>query len=545
MRRSLLALLVGPASLLTSIHPAFSQISVATDPVGFTTTSLLGSSDTFVSSPFARPIAFTGAVQSISGTPNNTITVVGTPGWTNNTFVYAAGTQRNHYYILIGGGGSSNPKQGHTFAVTANGSNTLTVNTSFEDLSGITANTQVVLIPNWTPNTLFPGADANVSFTPTTSPPTYKTLIQVPNYAASGINLGYATTYYFSQSNNRWQIVNDNTNADHGDDALLPDGYLVIENANGAPTLPLTNLGAVILKQVTTPLLTSSGGQQDNPVGMVRPLDVALDATGLGPANGSFGANDQLLVFDNTQAALNKSPAAIYYYDTTVGTSGGWRLSGDTVPNDHGADIIPMGAGAIVRKAQTGTGQTAFWTNSFPVQATSAASRKIHGGTTQFDLTLPLNVQFYTKPGIECRAAGLTPAGAGIDYQIVLTFPAAVTFSNIVPTSGAATVDSFSGSNSTTVTINLKSVGNAQKTTITLLGANDGTNTNDVAVQMGLLLGDTNQDGRVNVGDTNQTKSRSGQVTDINNFRSDVNLDGRINVGDTNFVKAHSGSSLP
>jgi len=50
---------------------------------------------------------------------------------------------------------------------------------------------------------------------------------------------------------------------------------------------------------------------------------------------------------------------------------------------------------------------------------------------------------------------------------------------------------------------------------------------------------------RVDVGDTTQTKSRSGQLTDATNFCSDVNLDGRINVGDTNLVKARSGTAIP
>ena len=64
---------------------------------------------------------------------------------------------------------------------------------------------------------------------------------------------------------------------------------------------------------------------------------------------------------------------------------------------------------------------------------------------------------------------------------------------------------------------------------------------------MNVLARDTNGDGRVNVRDTNQTKSRSGQTLDQSTgiFRSDVNMDGRINVGDLNFVKAHSGTNLP
>jgi uncharacterized protein (TIGR02597 family) len=534
---SLLVAFLGLASFSACPHVAFAQ-SVASDPVGFTTSSLLGSSDTYVSFPFTRPFAFIGMISSISG---NAITVGGTPGWTSNQFVYAAGTQSNHYYVLLGGGGSSNPKEGHIYPVNANGLNTLTIDATSDDLTGVTANTQLTLIPYWTPATIFPATDASVSFTPTTSPPSYQTLIRVPDYSAAGINLPYAAEYYFN--NNAWRRVSDGL--DHGDDALVPDGYFVIRNSNGAPTLPLTNIGAVVLKKISPPLETSTGSAQDNPAGIVRPLDVALDATGLGPANGSFVANDQLLVFNNSQAALDKSPA-IYYYDTSVGNSGGWRLTGDSVAtNDHGADIIPMGAGFIVRKAQTGTGQPAFWTNAFPVQALTAVSRKIHGSAGTFDFTLPLNVQFYTLPGIESRVAGQTPAGAGIDHQIVLTFPTAVAFTNIIPTSGAASVDSFSGNNSTTVTINLKSVSNAQKTTITLLGVNNGSNTNDVAVQMGVLIGDTNGDRFVNSADISQTKSQSGQAVTVSNFRRDVNADGFLNSGDISLVKSRSGTALP
>jgi len=39
---------------------ASAQVTVTTDPVGFTTTTLLGSSDTFVSIPFTRPSEFVG-----------------------------------------------------------------------------------------------------------------------------------------------------------------------------------------------------------------------------------------------------------------------------------------------------------------------------------------------------------------------------------------------------------------------------------------------------------------------------------------------------
>src|SRR5205085_1438967 len=140
---------------------------VTTDPVGFVTISGLANSDTYLGIPFTRPAEFNGTIQAISSNPGSTITVNGAPAWLPNQFVYAAGTQSKHYYVLLGLGGTSNPKEGHFFAVTSNGPNTITVDTTSEDLSGVTANTQLTVVPYWTPAAIFPASDAGVSFTPT------------------------------------------------------------------------------------------------------------------------------------------------------------------------------------------------------------------------------------------------------------------------------------------------------------------------------------------------------------------------------------------
>ena len=58
--RLAVALLLSGASL----NFASAQVTVTTDPVGFTTTSLLGSSDSFVSIPFTRPPEFIGGIAS-------------------------------------------------------------------------------------------------------------------------------------------------------------------------------------------------------------------------------------------------------------------------------------------------------------------------------------------------------------------------------------------------------------------------------------------------------------------------------------------------
>ncbi|MEO6969940.1 MAG: TIGR02597 family protein [Chthoniobacterales bacterium] len=505
----------------------FASLSVAqtvvTDPVGFTTSSCLTNSDTVLGLPFTRPQSFVGAITSVAG---SVITVTGSPGWVTNQFVYVQGSQPNRYYALIGPASTTNPKEGHIFTITGNSASTLTVDTTADTLTGIPANAQVVVIPYWTPATLFPASNANISFTPTTSPPTYKTLLRVPNYSAVGINLPYAAEYYFNSG--AWQRISPSGVGD--DDALLPDGYFVVRTSNGAPTLPLTNLGAVLLKKTSTALLTAASPGQDNPAALVRPFNVALNATGLSSA---FGPSDQLLLFDNTQAAFDKAPSATYTYDTH------WRLAGDATLADRGSDVIPQGNGFLVRKSG---GLSVFWTNAYPVAAVSAVSRFVHAGIpTPFDVNLPLS----GASGIECRTSATSNA-----YQIVFTFPLPVTYTSASITSGAGGVGTSrpsqrSATSSTVVTVNLVGVTNGQYITLTLAGVNDGTNTNDVAVRMGILTGDANGDGSVNSADVGLAKSKSGQSVDSTNFREDLNTDGNLNSADVGLVKSKSGTGLP
>ena len=170
--------------------------------------------------------------------------------------------------------------------------------------------------------------------------------------------------------------------------------------------------------------------------------------------------------------------------------------------------------------------------NSAPT-ATSAASRKNHGASGNFDIPLPLT----GNVGIECRT--------GPDFQIIVHFADNVTVESASVTSGTGTVGSVAGNGTPAITVNLNGVTNAQRVTVTLHNVDDGTNTGDVPISMGALEGDTNGDGFVNAGDALQTRTRAGQQADAANFRSDANLDGVINSGDTTFVRARSGTGLP
>ena len=528
--RLAVALLLSVASL----NFASAEVTVTTDPVGFTTASCLGNSDTYLGIPFTRPPEFIGTVQSANA---NTVTINGAPGWVNNQFAYAAGTQPKHYYLLIGDGGATNPKEGHNYTVTSNGSNTLTVDTSLDNLTGVVANTRVTLIPYWTPTTIFPLSDAGTSFTATDSPPTYKTELLVPDTSAAGINAPPAATYFFinNGSNTGWRLEGDNT-TDHGDDPLLPDSYLFVRNSNGAPTLALTAAGSVLMSKLAVPILASATHQQDNPVTMIRPVDTTLDSNGLAPIDTSFVQGDQLFLFDNTQARIGKQPSKVYTFKD------GWRLSSDNL--DHSKDIVPVGSAMLVRRAPNSSG-TVYWMNAPTyVPATflsplAAGSRKTHGGAGTFDVNMPA----LNGMGIECRAPG-----AGNSHQIVFTFTNPVTLAGADAMPGTNHTGSVSGApvvSGNHVTVNLKDVTNAQRLVLHLSGVSDGTITNDFFVPIAVLLGDVNGSDCTDSGDQMVVRNNSVSIPNASTFRYDVNGSGRIDSGDQTVVRSASVTALP
>lgn len=165
----------------------------------------------------------------------------------------------------------------------------------------------------------------------------------------------------------------------------------------------------------------------------------------------------------------------------------------------------------------------------------SAASRKVHGAAGTFDIPLSLS----GPVEIECRSGG----ASGV-YQLVLTFATPVTFNSAVVTSGTGMVTGVSSA-ATTVTIDLGGVTNLQRLTVALLGVNDGSNSGDVGVRVGIVLGDTTGNGAVGSSDVSQAKAQSGQPVATANFRNDVNANGAITSSDIGLIKSQSGAVLP
>ena len=127
---------------------------------------------------------------------------------------------------------------------------------------------------------------------------------------------------------------------------------------------------------------------------------------------------------------------------------------------------------------------------------------------------------------------------------MIINFGVPVTVGSASVTCGTGSVSSFSVSG-LQVTVNLTGVTSAQRITVTLGNVNDGTNTSNIPISMGVLVGDVNGNAVVNASDVSLTKSQVGNPVTSSNFREDVNANGTISATDVALVKSDVGTALP
>ena len=163
-----------------------------------------------------------------------------------------------------------------------------------------------------------------------------------------------------------------------------------------------------------------------------------------------------------------------------------------------------------------------------------AVSRKTHGTAGTFDIGLPLS----GNVGIECRTGG-SPTG---NHTIVVTFATPISAVASATCAGNAATTSISGSD---VTVNCTNVPNAQTVAINLVGVNDGTNTGNVSIPMGVLLGDVNASRRVDAADVSLVRQQTLQTVTTSNFQEDINASGRIDAADVSIARQQTLTSLP
>ncbi len=283
-------------------------------------------------------------------------------------------------------------------------------------------------------------------------------------------------------------------------------------------------------------IFASIGGQPRSLFARLTNDTAALQNISVAPAPLTWtrgGSSPQFVrvTFESSNDNVNYSPLG-----NGSATGSNWNLTGLNLPTLQ--NIFIRARGYYRSGYQNGSESIAesvrnAFLPAFPTP--NVVSRKFHSGVG-FDLTLPLT----GAPGIECRSGGGTN-----DYQVVVTYPSAVTFSSAAVTTGVGTVSSMSGNGTSVFTINLTGISNAQTITLTLADVSNGTSMANLSVQMGVLLGDTTGNGGVNASDVAQTKAQSGQLVSGTNFRTDVNASGFVNATDISVVKSQTGIALP
>jgi len=355
MRFGKSSLLVAASLGLCAFTSQSFGIEASTDPLGVIQINALGNSDTLVSLPLKHPSDFNGVVASVDG---SVVTLAGTPGWTADDWVYNGDTQLSTYYLFVRDGDMA----GSYFTIVDNDAASVTLDVAGSDLSGLLADTAVSIHPYYTLAELFPeGEGLNES----TSAVDRQSELFFPDIAGEGINLASAATFFFMDGH--FHRVGGDLSEIYDNYILLPDGYFILRN-NVATATEISFLGEVIMSDVAMPLIALEGTQQDNIIGLQRPIEMTLDESGLITSN-AFAVTtdpsdiqDMLLVFDMSEAKKNRSAndADRYFY-----YNNGWRLDGADIATDYGdTEVFTPGTGFIIRKAAALADEQKVWSNS-------------------------------------------------------------------------------------------------------------------------------------------------------------------------------------
>ena len=271
------------------------------------------------------------------------------------------------------------------------------------------------------------------------------------------------------------------------------------------------------------PSMAYSGRLAGDPAGQLSQGETQLFA-GAGPENVGFFVPPVGRWGDYTDLTVDPTDGCTFWY-----------------VNEYFASITNQGANLPGAPWQTRIGSFKFsQCVASPVNLISAASRKTHSNSGDFDVQLPL-----TGPrGVEPRSGG--PNG---NFTIVFTFQNPITnVADAEVTSGTGTVTGAGiGNDPHQYIVNLSGVTNAQYITISLTNVFDsaGNSSSLISVPMGVLLGDVDASGRVDSTDVFNVRQVSLQNANSSNFRNDLDESGRIDSNDVFIDRQQSLTSLP
>jgi uncharacterized protein (TIGR02597 family) len=191
-----------------------------------------------------------------------------------------------------------------------------------------------------------------------------RTEVLVLNYDGIGENKSAANTFFYF--NNGWRRQGAPLTVNFGPSNVVSAAqYVLVRNTNNSTPLTHVSFGNLASGEVTASIPTAAV-KNDLYVSPGRATALTFADLQLGgtPAFASSttataaGRRDEVLVFDNTAAGVNKSSANTFFY-----FNNGWRRQGSPATVDFSSSNAVAGAtGFLIRKAG-GTPGAANWTS--------------------------------------------------------------------------------------------------------------------------------------------------------------------------------------
>ncbi|MCB1231920.1 MAG: TIGR02597 family protein [Verrucomicrobiae bacterium] len=328
-----------------------------TQAVGYNVTPCQAGSDTIVSVPFHREIVFHGALLSAPLVSGSTATLnpEGSTPLAGRDFLSTP-----HYLVFTG----ASVGAGLHFPVTVQSDSTVGVDLGSRDLQGVTTGDEFEVIPYWTLDTLFPPGNDTVH--PSTDLLIGNRGTEILFFDRDSASINLAPARKFFQTADGWKEAARGF-PDASQVVISPGTSFVIRHPAGVGDTNFVPHQWVPTGVESYDLKSSSAGPRDNHLASTRPVPVKLQDLDLAPpafeesaTTDSADRRDELHVFDNTVAALNRRASAVFI-----------RIAGHWVEDDDGQTFpdaddleIDAGAGLMIRKAATNDGATTVWVNT-------------------------------------------------------------------------------------------------------------------------------------------------------------------------------------
>jgi uncharacterized protein (TIGR02597 family) len=345
-------------ALLSSAFPAgglFAQNAATTGTVGAISFSAAAHSDTIVSLPLQRAHSFRGVIASATGSE-----------LTLEQASFADDAFNDRFYLIVESGAG----EGRWFPVADTSGATVTLDPGADGTPAFfTPGTVVRIIPFWTLDSVFPdgrGVNASGSLLPVSR-------VLLPDTTRAGVRLAPAASFFYFAGNEHggegWRKFGASPTVKFDGQILPPGASLVVRHESGSGTL-FENLGVVPAAAFSSRLATvSPDTAQDHALGLGVPVALSLSESRLFESGAFAGSGtldapvDELLVFDQSAPAKNRTPSGIYYYYTGSQNGGpGWRLKGDLNTVRNLAQVFQPARGFVIRKAAGPVPASSHWT---------------------------------------------------------------------------------------------------------------------------------------------------------------------------------------